>query len=567
MSTGAWTFNDLKFPKPDLEVFKALYSDAIDRLNNAKNADDVLEILFEVDEMSRKAKDLLTAAFIHYTQDTTNEKYETDQRWVDENQPFLTKITMEFNEALYNSPFKEEVQERIGRMYFTQMDITKWTYCDENIPLRQRESELMDEYQRIIASCQEEIMGEPRTFMGLQGFFAHDDRNIRQQAFRAFSGFLAKNREKLEQIWDELIKVRTEIGKNLGHENFLPVGYLERGRLDYGKEEIAAFRQQVLEEIVPLCSKLYEAQAKRIGVDRLMAYDEKKVFSDGNAKPAGDAEFMYDRIIEMFMDMSPETDQFINFMLDHDLIDYESRPGKAAREYTTIIASKKAPFVFAHFDGSAACVQFLIEGLGHAFAAYRSSRRQYLSEYYSSTAEIMEIHSMAMTQFANKYAEEMFGEDAWKYIYATLHDFIAFIPFGVAVDEFQHICYENPDLTPEERNQEWRNLEKKYMPWRNYDEDDDFMNAGGFWFHKVHFFVYPLYYIEYALATVNAMEMYQRFVERPGTAWKEFLEITDVGGSKDYVEILKLANLTPAYEEGTIARSIGYVKQKLEEYI
>ena len=179
----------------------------------------------------------------------------------------------------------------------------------------------------------------------------------------------------------------------------------------------------------------------------------------------------------------------------------------------------------------------------------------------------MEIHVMSMTQFSNEYAERFFGEDAGKYEGYNLHDLMTFIPFGVAVDEFQHICYANPDMTPKERNLAWRELEKKYMPWRKYDADDEFMENGGYWYHKQHIFLYPLYYIEYCLATVNAMEMNRKYVTHPARAWKEFLAITDIGGSRSYLDILKLANLTPAYEDGAVEKSISYVKDVLEEYI
>ena len=567
MGAGTWKFNELKFPKPDLNVFRDLYKDAVERVAQAKHGDDVVEILFEVDELSRKITDLLTATMIHHTMDTEDERYEKDQRWYDENQHLFMNAVMELNDAVYNSPYKEYIEERIGPMYFVKTDVKKKTFCEDNLPLQQKEYELIGEYQRIIDSCQVEIQGETVGFMGLQGLFNHDDREVRRAAFKGFSDFLSANEEALEKIWDELLKVRDQMGKNLGYENYIPLAYLERLRLAYGEKEVESFRKQVVDEIVPLCAKMYEFQARNIGLDELKVYDEKILFADGNAKPAGDLEYMYNETIRMLREMSPETDEFISFMLDHDLIDYKSRPGKAAREYATILPARKAPFLFYHFDGSPTGLRALHEGFGYAFSAYKASRRQHLEEHYASSSDIMEIHSMSMVLFANKYAEWFFGEDAGKYVFANLHNYITFIPFSVAVDEFQHICYKNLDMTPKERTQVWHELEKKYMPWRKYDEDDEFMNRGGYWYNKVHFFLYPFYYIEYSLATINALEMYQKYVERPGTAWKEYLELTDLGGSKTYLDTLKQAKLTPAFEEGAVANSIQYVKTVLEDYM
>ena len=567
MSTGAWKLKELKFPRPDLNVFTHLYQEAIERVNHANDGDDIIEILFEVDELSRRITDLLTATMIRHTMDMEDEIYERDNRWYEENQPLFTKAILDFNDAIYNSPYKEYIESRIGQMFFVKTDVKKQTFCEENLPLEQRESELIFEYQNLIGSCNVEVMGEPMSFMGLQRLFTDENRDVRKAAHKAFSDFLASIEDDLERVWDELIKVRTQMGKNLGFDNYIPLAYLQRLRLTYGQEEVAEFRKQVLEEIVPLCSKLYDFQAKTLGLDELKAYDEKVIFSDGNPKPAGDRDYMFNQTVQMLRDMSPETDEFISFMLSHELIDYEERPGKAEREYATILPARKAPFVFYHFDGAPANLQNFHEGLGYSFAAYKASRKQHLEEYYASSSEIMEIHSMSMVHFANRYADQFFGEDGWKYVFSILHNYITFIPFSVAVDEFQHICYSDLELTPKERTQVWRDLEKKYMPWRKYDEDDEFMERGGYWYHKPHFFIFPFYYIEYALATINAMEMYQKYEERPSTAWKEYLELTDLGGSKNYLETLKLSNLTPAFEPGAVANSIKYVKTLLEDYM
>ena len=562
-----WTFSELKVPKPSSDMIKQLYEDHIERVKEAEGCEDVLEVLFENNLLVRRIQEMIEIVSIRHAMNTLDERYTEDQKFADDFRPFFDKMELDFKEAVYNSPFRDEVEEQIGSMYFVKTETMKKIVSDEIIPLRQREQELVHEYDMLIFESKKTVDGKVNSFMDTQELFSHEDRSIRREAFKAFSEILSENEERLEQVWDELIKVRTEIAKCFGYDSYVPIGYLERERLDYGREEIAKFREQVVNEIVPLCNKLYEAQAKRLGLDAVMVYDEKYVFPDGNAKPVGDEDYMMKQVVEMLREMSPETEEFINFILDHELIDYKPRPEKAFREFYTLLPYHKAPFLFEHFNGSAEDVQSLSEGLGHAFASYRASRRQALGEYYFPSSEVTEINAMSMIQFVNKYAERLFGEDAWKYEFGNLQYFMTFIPFGVAVDEFQHICYDNPNLTPKERTYEWHKLEKKYMPWRKYDEEDEFMQRGGYWYHKFHIFYVPLYYIEYALATVNAMEMYRKYTERPGIAWKEYLELIDVGGSKSYLEILKQANLTPVYEDGAVKNAIGYVKSFLEEHI
>lgn len=566
MNSNAWTFKELKFAKPDVNVFTHLYQDAIERVSEARSADDIVEVLFEVDELSRKITDILTTSMIRHTMDITDEKYAEEQRWYEENHHLFTKNILDFSDAIYNSPFKDDIEAIIGPMFFVKTDTKKKTFCEENLPLQQREAELMNEYEQLMGSCQVELLGEPRTFLALQELFTHEDREVRKAAFREFSNFMSANEEKLEEIWHELLMVRDKMGKNLGYENYIPLAYLDRLRLSYDQKDVENFRQQVVDEIVPLCSKIFEFQAKNLGLDEVKVYDEMVLFKDGNAKPIGDKDYMFRETVKMLREMSPETDEFIGFILDHGLIDYEIRPEKALREYATILPARKAPFIFHHFDGSAASLRNLHEGIGYAFAGYKASRRQYLEEYYASSSDIMEIHAMSMVHFANKYADRFFGDDAGKYIFTALHNYITFIPFSVAVDEFQHICYANLDMTPKERTKVWSDLEKKYMPWRKYD-GDEFMERGGYWYHKPHFFFHPFYYIEYALATVNAMEMYQKYEKRPGTAWKEYLELADLGGSKDYLQSLEQSKLTPAFQDGAVGQSMEYVKGLLEEYM
>ncbi|MBQ6662880.1 MAG: M3 family oligoendopeptidase, partial [Firmicutes bacterium] len=291
-----------------------------------------------------------------------------------------------------------------------------------------------------------------------------------------------------------------------------------------------------------------------------------RLYPDGNAHPAGDDDFMIATAREMYHEMSPETAEFIDFMIGHGMMDLKNKPGKASTGYCTILANRKAPFVFSCFNQTIFDMQVLTHELGHAFAAYRASRRQPVSDFYFSTTDIAEIHSMSMEQFAYPYAERFFGEDADKFRFAHLQEAITFVPFGVAVDEFQHICYANPQLTPKERTYEWHKLERKYMPWRAY-EDDAFMERGGYWYHKLHIYLYPFYYINYTLTTMGAMEFKKKHADDPQAAWSDYLALTDCGGSLSYLETLALAHLANPFTEGAVARACGYARRILEKEI
>ena len=233
----------------------------------------------------------------------------------------------------------------------------------------------------------------------------------------------------------------------------------------------------------------------------------------------------------------------------------------------TALNDYKAPFVYSCFNGTTGDVDVLTHEMGHAFAGYMAMRHQPLQALWSEPTDIAEIHSMSMEQFAYPYAELFFGEKAEQYRFQHLQEAITFIPFGVAVDEFQHIVYENPDMTPAERTAAWSALEKKYMPWRDYGDDNEFFARGGWWYHKLHIYHYPFYYINYTLTTMGAMEFKKKMATDKAACWQDYMTLCKVGGSLGYLDTLKAANLAVPFEKGGVKRAISYAIEILSKQI
>lgn len=555
-------FDKLEYVRPDLAKFKETLSDLTNQLSNASSYEEAKKVFLLEDEKMQELESTFTIAFVRNTLDTTDEFYEAEVAYFNDEMPTVQASLVSFGETLSVSPFRNEFEKEYGKQIFTKIELEKNSFCEVNIPLMQQEAKLTNEYQKIMATAKIPFDGKELNLYGVQKYFEHDDRNVRKAAVKAYSDFYHSNETRLEEIWDELIKIRNEMGKNLGFDNYIPLGYMLQGRTDYGYKEVASFREQVRTELVPLCSKLYEAQAKRLDIDKVHFYDEKTIFADGNATPAGDDDFMIEQARKMYHEMSPETGEFIDFMIEHNLMDLKNKPGKASTGYMTTLPSFNAPFVFSCFNQTIFDAQVLTHELGHAFAGYEAMRNQPISDYYSMSTDIAEIHSMSMEQFSYPYAEYFFDDDADKFRFAHLQDAITFVPFGVAVDEFQHICYEKENLTPKERTLEWKKLEEKYMPWRDY-EDDEFFNRGGYWYHKLHIFLYPFYYINYTLTTMGAMEFKKKDHENHEQAWNDYLKLCKCGGSLSYLETLKYANVSNPFEDGSVAKSTTFAREEL----
>ena len=557
-----FTFSNLEYVRPDFDAAEAKAKELTERVKAAKSYADVKAVILESDEYMSELYTMTTIAHIRNTLNTTDEFYEKEIEFIHQRSPEAEGSFIALTKAIVDCPFTAEIDADLGKEYLVASRRELAQYDDALVPFMQEESRLETEYQKLMATAEIEFDGKKLNLYGIQKYFENPDREVRKAVFKKYSEFYESNEEKMEEIFDKLIKVRTKMGQALGYKTFTPLGYLQQGRSDYGQEEVASFREQVRRELVPLCEKLYEAQAKRIGVDHIMAYDEKFVFPDGNAEPIGDEKYMVAEAQKMYHDLSPETGEFIDFMIEHELMDLENKPNKANTGYMTDLTKYRAPFVFSCFNHTIFDMQVLSHELGHAFAGYRAMRHQPVMAYYSESTDIAEIHSMSMEQFCYPYAERFFGDAADKYRFAHLQEALTFVPFGVAVDEFQHIVYENPDLTPKERTMEWHKLEEKYMPWRKY-ENDPFMERGGYWYHKIHIFLYPFYYINYTLTTMGAMEFKKRYAENKEEAFKDYLTLCDIGGSLSYLESLKAAHLHVPFEEGSVANAISYAKDIL----
>ncbi len=557
-----FTFSTLEYIRPDFDLFENECIKMAEEIKNAVKYEEIKAILNRREKLQSSVDTMSTIAYIRNTLNTTDEFYEKEIEYINERGAAVTVAATELGKALLGCKFTDDITADYGREYLVIEQRLVDQFREELVPFMQQESKLTIRYQKLMATAQIEFDGKILNLYGVQKYFEHPDRLVRKAAFKAYSDFYHKNEEEIEEIFAQLVEIRNEMGHSLGYDNYIPLGYMQQGRSDYGQEEVAAFREQVRRELVPLCEKLYEAQAKRIGVDKIMVYDEKFIYPDGNAETIGDADYMVLEAQKMYHDMSPETGEFIDFMIAHQLMDLKNKPNKAATGYMTSLPDYKAPYVFSCFNHTIFDMQVLSHEFGHAFAGYEAMRAQKTSQYYSVSTDIAEIHSMAMEQFAYPYAEQFFGRDADKFRFAHLQEAITFVPFGIAVDEFQHIVYANPELSPRERTLEWHKLEEKYMPWRTYEEDE-FMERGGYWYHKLHIFLYPFYYINYTLTTMGAMEFKQRYHENKEGAWKDYLALCKAGSSMNYLNLLKLANLSVPFEEGSVAKAIAFAKAEL----
>ena len=557
-------FSEFKYERFDIEAVKKDFSNMFVQFESASSFNEQDLVMVKINNLRNYCESMMSIAGIRHTIDTKDNFYEKENDFIDEVDPIYEGIISDYYKLLINSKFRTELEAKWGKQIFTIAELKIKTFSKEVIEDMQKENKLASDYDKLMASALIPFEGEDRNLSEMGPFLTSKDRDMRKNAQKATTSFFVDNEEKFDNLYHELVQLRHKMALKLGFKNFVELGYAKLTRSDYNAVNTANYRKQVLENIVPLAIELKKKQAKRLKLDSLKYYDDSLDFLSGNATPKGDPKWILNQAVKMYKELSPETDKFFSFMSKNELYDLESKKGKAGGGYCDFISEYDSPFIFSNFNGTSGDVDVLTHEAGHAFQTY-SSKSFKIPEYNWPTYEACEIHSMSMEFFAWPWMESFFKEDTDKYKFAHLSGALLFIPYGVTVDEFQHWVYENPTVTPAERKAMWREIEKKYLPSKDYD-GNEFLEKGGFWFRQGHIFSTPFYYIDYTLAQISAFEFWGKSrCEDKEKSWQDYLTLCKAGGSLSYLELLKLANLENPFEDGTLEKIVKPISKWLDE--
>lgn len=555
-------FKNFAYQRPDLPKLTVEIKEILQKIKSAKNAQDQLIQIQKINTIRNDFDTMWNLAQIRHTIDTNDKSYEAENSFFDKKTPEFQGIINDFYKLIVKSPFKDELKDKLGKQFFSLAELKVKTFEPSILEDLKRENQLTSEYVKLSSSALLMFEGKEYNLSGLTPFMESPSQETRKQANKVYWSFYAKHSKEFDRIYDDLVLTRHKMAQKLGYKNFIELGYARMLRTDYSADEVKNFRNVVLETVVPLAVQLRKRQAKRIGLPKLNYFDTAFNFKTGNATPKGSPEWIVSNGKKMYEELSPETGNFFNYMLDKDLLDLVNKKGKAGGGYCTYIANEKSPFIFSNFNGTSHDIDVLTHEAGHAFQVYES-RNFELPEYNWPTMEACEIHSMSMEFLTWPWMKYFFQEDVEKYKFSHLSSAILFLPYGVAVDEYQHMVYENPHASSKERKQMWRTIEKKYMPDLDYG-DNEFLNNGGFWQKQSHIFEMPFYYIDYTLAQICAFQFWHKSRTQNGQAFKDYLRLCRAGGSMPFLELVKHANLESPFNKASVSNIVGEVTNYLE---
>ncbi len=556
------TFKDYEYKRPDLVAGKAYFKQLLTEFQSAQSVEDQSAVIEKINAFRNDFSTQYNLVYIRASIDTNDEFYQKERDYLDEKTPEMEEISTEYYKALLASPFKKELEEKWGEQLFDLAENQIKGFSPEIMELMQKENKLSSEYSKLVASAQIAFDGKELTLAQLGPYTESTDRDVRKAATVARFGFFKEHEEEFDRIYDELVKVRHEMAVKLGYKNYVELGYVLMNRIDYNAEMVKNYRDQIRDVVVPYATELRERQAKRIGVGKLKFHDEGLKFLSGNATPKGTPEWIVENGKKMYEELSPETAEFFNFMIERELMDLVAKKGKEGGGYCTFIDDYSSPFIFSNFNGTSGDIDVLTHEAGHAFQVY-TSRNIGIPEYIWPTNESCEIHSMSMEFFTWPWMELFFKEDTEKYKFSHLSEALLFLPYGVAVDEFQHVVYEHPEMTPQERKAAWKKIEQIYLPHRDYD-GIDYLEQGGFWQRQPHIYNSPFYYIDYTLAQVCAFQFWKKSRENHEEAWKDYIHLCQLGGKMSFTKLVAEANLISPFEDGCIDSVMVAIKEYLD---
>ncbi|QMS84864.1 M3 family oligoendopeptidase [Candidatus Xianfuyuplasma coldseepsis] len=554
-------FSEFTYERPDLEQYKAQMTDILNKMKDTPTVGEELALIKSVFDLQDELSTMAGLVSTRHSIDTRDEFYEKEQQFFNENIPHLQQYDQQFSIALLESKNRKALEQEFGTLLFDQAELQRKTFSEEIIPELQLENKLSMEYQKLLSSAKIEFKDGTYNLSQMRPFTQDLDRQTRHDAQLVVSKWFEDHEKEIDDIYDKMVEARHSMAIKLGYENYVQLGYDKLGRTDYNWKDVKTYRDQIYQDVVPVVNELAERKGKRIGIDNPKSYDLTLSFLDGNPTPKGDSKWQLNVAKTMYEEMSPKTGEFINFMIDKELLELDAKEGKSGGGYCTYFPTFETPFIFANFNGTSGDVDVLTHEAGHAFQVYSS--RHNIPVYRWPTLEAAEIHSMSMEFLAWPWIDGFFKEDTPKYKFDHLASALSFLPYGVAVDEFQHGIYENPKLTPDERKTLWRSIEKKYLPFKDYD-DDAFLDKGTFWYRQGHIFGVPFYYIDYTLAQVVAFQYWIKSQENHSKALEEYIALCERGGSKSFVALLDSASLENPFIQGTVSKIVKPIKAYLD---
>ncbi|HLZ66460.1 MAG TPA: M3 family oligoendopeptidase [Aliidongia sp.] len=551
-------FADVTVATPSKESLAVRYQAIEALLEQGKRA----EAIEAWDKVRREYDSWSALVNLRFQQDTADAEAKEARDYADALSPEATGFEVAVKRRLLADADRAGLEKLVGSHAVRLWETDVTTFDPIIAKDLEEEAKLGAHYTEILSAAKLAIDGTTVNLAGIEPFAQALDRETRHRAEQARWAFFAQHGAELDEIYDKLVKLRHGMAVKLGYETYTPLGYRRMRRVDYDAADVARYRDQVAEHVVPLIARVMEARRREHGWDKLQFWDESLTDPAGNPVPAGDHDFLVAQAQTMFDNMDKRLGDFYRLMNEGGFLDLKNREAKAGGGFCTSFPTHGVPFIFANFNGTDHDIKVFTHEMGHAFQNWES-RHQPGVDYLWPTMEAAEINSMGLEFLSHPQMELMVGpEAADRFRRMHLIDSLAFLPYGVCVDHFQHEIYARPDMTPAERHAVWRELEKRYMPWTDYG-DLFYCEKGGRWQAKRHIYYLPFYYIDYTLALCCAMQFWVKSRRDYQGSLAAYVALCGRGGSASFQDLVRSAGLVSPFAPGALAEVVSEAEKVL----
>ncbi|WP_045233743.1 M3 family oligoendopeptidase [Deinococcus pimensis] len=442
-------------------------------------------------------------------------------------------------------------------------------FREENIPLEVEATGLFNEYSKLTGGLTVDVDGETLTPPQAQARLLNPDRASRERVWRALQEASAGISGELDRIFLELLRLRRTMARNAGFANYRDYRWQQLRRFDYTPEDSASLQRAIRARVVPLVSRRREAQRVSMNVPSLRPWDLR-------ADPLGrepirafeDVSELEEASSRIFARLSPRLGEQFDVMREGGLLDLASRRNKAPGAYCSAFPTRGVPFLHGNFVGTARDASVLFHEAGHAFHVFASARPEVLVFARHPGAEFAEVASQSMElltlPFLGRAEGGLFDEaDLPRVREEQLDSIVTFLPFAAVLDRFQHWVYaEAPeDVRVEDLDEMWLGLMREYHPHVDYSGLEHFVRKG---WQYLHLYGYPLYYLDYAIAWLGALQVWRGALEDREAALERYLYALSLGGTRSLTQLFEAAGARLAFDEGHVGALMDFLRAQYD---
>ncbi len=546
------------------ENLKPIFEDLLQK--DIRSVEDLERWLKQRSELEAVLQEDYAWRYIHMTRHTANEDYKNAfEYFTVEIEPKLSDYDNKLDKKFIACPFLQELDPKKYTVYIKRVKQSLDIFRNKNIPLFTQIQLKQQEYQSIVGGLSITHQGKELTMQQAAALLEGTDRTERKEVWEKMNQSRLSHKDALDDIFDELVKLRHQVALNAGFDNFRDYMFAALARFDYDVKDCENFHNAIAKEAVPLLQKLAAKRQKELGYKVLKPWD-MAVDPKGRKplKPFDSGEELIDRSQRIFEKLDPYFSKCIQFMKENDLFDVESRKNKAPGGYNYPLAETGAPFIFMNSANTLQDLTTMIHEGGHAVHTFLNSDLE-INGFKDLPSEVAELASMSMELLSVKYWDEFFKEkeELNRALFEQISGAASTLPWVALVDKFQHWIYTHPHHNRKERSEKWveffNEFGKNFCDWKGQEEAMAYL-----WHRQLHIFEVPFYYIEYAIAQLGAIAIWKNFVEDPKKTLKHYTHALQLGYTRPIPEIYKTAGIEFNFKQDYIHNLINFLSKELD---